>query len=438
MRIAVERGRGDEAGAAARDLRRARRRSGVDRVLPRARARLRLLLALPRAGRPARGRAGGAGRAGRRRVRPGRRLSGMSAHRARPAPPRREHVERPGPLHRLGRRRPEREGRGGGGARRRAARASTACCRTSCTPRCCARAIRTTELALEAAGRSWIPVRRSWRLNERHYGALQGKSKAETRLEFGDEQFMLWRRSYDVPPPPLPPESELAAWRDPRYAALPPDVLPQSECLKDVLARMLPYWCDAIVPDLRAGADVLVSAHGNSLRALVKHLDGIADDEIAELNVPTGVPLVYELDDRLRPAARGRPRLRRQRDVPRSRRGGGVDRRRPRPGRRVRGSGLSRRSAANPQPGRAFFPMAGARTRREAEHMIQVRIHGRGRTGRRHRRRAALGRRVRRGQVRPGVPDLRLRAHRRARSSRSAASTTGRSGCASRSPSPTR
>jgi 2,3-bisphosphoglycerate-dependent phosphoglycerate mutase len=163
------------------------------------------------------------------------------------------------------------------------------------------RAIRTTELALEEAGRPWIPVRRSWRLNERHYGALQGKDKAQTRLEFGDEQFMLWRRSYDVPPPPLAPESDLAAWRDPRYAELPPDVIPQSECLKDVLARMLPYWCDAIVPDLRAGRIVLVSAHGNSLRALIKHLDDVAEDEIAELNVPTGIPLVYELDDRLRP-----------------------------------------------------------------------------------------------------------------------------------------
>ena len=163
------------------------------------------------------------------------------------------------------------------------------------------RAIRTTDLALAAAGRSWIPVRRSWRLNERHYGALQGKSKEQTRLEFGDEQFMLWRRSYDVPPPPLDPESSLAATVDPRYADLPPDVLPASECLKDVLGRVLPYWYDAIVPDLRAGRVVLVSAHGNSLRALVKHLDGIPDSEIAELNMPTGVPLVYELDSEMRP-----------------------------------------------------------------------------------------------------------------------------------------
>jgi 2,3-bisphosphoglycerate-dependent phosphoglycerate mutase len=160
------------------------------------------------------------------------------------------------------------------------------------------RAIHTTELALAAADRRWIPVRRSWRLNERHYGALQGKNKAQTRVEFGDEQFMLWRRSYDVPPPPLDP-GELAA--DPRYRDLAPDVLPASECLKDVLERLLPYWHDAIVPDLRGGAVVLVSAHGNSLRALVKHLDGIADDDIAALNLPTGVPLLYELDDRLAP-----------------------------------------------------------------------------------------------------------------------------------------
>ncbi len=163
------------------------------------------------------------------------------------------------------------------------------------------RAIRTADLALEAAGRSWIPVCRSWRLNERHYGALQGKSKEQTRLEFGDEQFRLWRRSYDVPPPPLEPGSELAAARDPRYAGLPPDALPSTECLKGVLGRVLPYWYDALVPDLRAGKTVLVSAHGNSLRALVKHLDDVAESEIAELNVPTGVPLLYELDAEMRP-----------------------------------------------------------------------------------------------------------------------------------------
>ncbi len=135
------------------------------------------------------------------------------------------------------------------------------------------RAIRTSELALEACDRQWIPVRRSWRLNERHYGALQGKDKKQTLAEFGEEQFMLWRRSYDTPPPPLPDDDEFSQVGDARYAGLPPELLPRSECLKDVLERMLPYWYDAIVPDLQAGLTVLVTAHGNSLRALVKHLD---------------------------------------------------------------------------------------------------------------------------------------------------------------------
>jgi len=171
------------------------------------------------------------------------------------------------------------------------------------------RAIHTTELALAAADRRWIPVRRSWRLNERHYGALQGKSKEQTRIEFGDEQFMLWRRSYDVPPPPIEPGMPGAAATDPRYHDLAPDALPVSECLNDVIERLLPYWHDAIVPDLRAGHVVLVSAHGNSLRALVKHLDGIADDEIAGLNLPTGVPLLYELDRDLAPFAPVDPRF---------------------------------------------------------------------------------------------------------------------------------
>jgi 2,3-bisphosphoglycerate-dependent phosphoglycerate mutase len=171
------------------------------------------------------------------------------------------------------------------------------------------RAIRTAEIALEAAERQWIPVRRTWRLNERHYGALQGKSKEQTRRELGEEQFMLWRRSYDVPPPPLAADSELAAARDPRYRELPPDALPDSECLKDVLARMLPYWYDAIVPDLRAGRLVLVCAHGNSLRALVKHLDLIPDAEIAAVDLPTGVPLLYELDERMRPLRAIDPRF---------------------------------------------------------------------------------------------------------------------------------
>lgn len=171
------------------------------------------------------------------------------------------------------------------------------------------RSIRTAELALGAAARSWIPVHRSWRLNERHYGALQGRNKEETRLEFGDAQYMLWRRSYDVPPPPLPVDSELAAARDPRYRSLPPDALPDTECLKDVLVRVLPYWYDALVPDLGAGRRVLVVAHGNSLRALVKHLDGISDEAIVELNLPTGVPLLYELDELARPTGEVDPRF---------------------------------------------------------------------------------------------------------------------------------
>jgi 2,3-bisphosphoglycerate-dependent phosphoglycerate mutase len=166
------------------------------------------------------------------------------------------------------------------------------------------RAIQTANLALEEAGLLWLPVQRSWRLNERHYGALQGKDKAATRREFGDEQFMLWRRSYDVPPPPIADDDPLSQSDDPRYAALPPDARPRTECLKDVVARMLPYWYDAVVPDLNNGTTMIV-AHGNSLRALVKHLDGISDAAIAELNIPTGIPLVYELDDAFRPEVPG-------------------------------------------------------------------------------------------------------------------------------------
>jgi len=162
------------------------------------------------------------------------------------------------------------------------------------------RAIQTANIALEAADLQWLPVLRSWRLNERHYGALQGKNKAQTREEYGEEQFMLWRRSYDVPPPPIADEDPLSQVSDPRYAALPPELVPRSECLKDVLERMMPYWYDAIVSDLAAGRMVLVAAHGNSLRALVKHLDGISDDDIAALNLPTGIPLAYELDDEFR------------------------------------------------------------------------------------------------------------------------------------------
>jgi 2,3-bisphosphoglycerate-dependent phosphoglycerate mutase len=165
------------------------------------------------------------------------------------------------------------------------------------------RAIRTAELALRELDRSWIPVRRSWRLNERHYGALQGLDKKETADRYGVDQVKVWRRSYSTPPPPLDDAERAAQARDPRYVELPPDLLPASECLADVVERMLPYWYDGIVPDLAAGRSVLVAAHGNSLRALVKHLDGMSDEAIVELNIPTGIPLVYELDTQLRPRA---------------------------------------------------------------------------------------------------------------------------------------
>jgi 2,3-bisphosphoglycerate-dependent phosphoglycerate mutase len=167
------------------------------------------------------------------------------------------------------------------------------------------RAIRTAEISLHAADRHWIPVRRSWRLNERHYGALQGKNKKQTLAEFGEDQFMLWRRSYDIPPPVIAPDDEFSQSYDPRYAELPPELRPGTECLKDVLIRALPYWFDAIVPDLRTGKTVLVAAHGNSLRALVKHLDEISDEAIARLNIPTGIPLVYELDEDVHPKVAG-------------------------------------------------------------------------------------------------------------------------------------
>jgi 2,3-bisphosphoglycerate-dependent phosphoglycerate mutase len=167
------------------------------------------------------------------------------------------------------------------------------------------RAIRTSEIALHITDRHWIPVKRSWRLNERHYGALQGKDKKQTLEAYGEEQFMLWRRSYDVPPPPIEPGSEFAQFDDPRYAALPSELKPAAECLKDVLLRALPYWYDEIVPDLRSGKTVLVAAHGNSLRAIVKHLDGISDEAIAKLNIPTGIPLRYDLDDDLHPTVAG-------------------------------------------------------------------------------------------------------------------------------------
>ncbi len=158
------------------------------------------------------------------------------------------------------------------------------------------RAIQTTQIALAAMDLAWLPVRRSWRLNERHYGALQGLNKAQTAEKYGPDKVKLWRRSYDVRPPALDLSDERHPAHDPRYASLPPELLPSSECLKDVVARMLPYWYDAIVPDLLTHRCVLVSAHGNSLRALVKHLDGLSDQEVVDLNIPTGVPRVYELD----------------------------------------------------------------------------------------------------------------------------------------------
>jgi 2,3-bisphosphoglycerate-dependent phosphoglycerate mutase len=167
------------------------------------------------------------------------------------------------------------------------------------------RAIQTANITLDAADLHWLPVSRSWRLNERHYGALQGKNKAQTREEFGEEQFMLWRRSYDVPPPPIADDDPLSQAGEARYAHLPPELMPRTECLKDVVARMLPYWYDAIVPDLAAGFTPIVFAHGNSLRALVKHLDAISDDDIAALNIPTGIPLLYELDGEFRPIMAG-------------------------------------------------------------------------------------------------------------------------------------
>ena len=166
------------------------------------------------------------------------------------------------------------------------------------------RAITTANLALDAADRHWIPVKRDWRLNERHYGALQGKDKKQTLQTYGEEQFMIWRRSYDTPPPPIEVGSEFGQDGDPRYADLGAD-LPATECLKDVVARMLPYWESDVVPDLKAGKMVMLAAHGNSLRALVMHLDQISETDIVGLNIPTGIPLVYELDEDLSPVTRG-------------------------------------------------------------------------------------------------------------------------------------
>jgi 2,3-bisphosphoglycerate-dependent phosphoglycerate mutase len=166
------------------------------------------------------------------------------------------------------------------------------------------RAIQTANLALEVADRLWIPVERSWRLNERHYGALQGLDKAETLEKYGPEKFMEWRRSFDVPPPPLDDDAEYSQVDDERYAHIDGDI-PRTESLSLVIDRMLPYWESDIIPSLTAGNTVLVTAHGNSLRALIKHLDGISDDDIAELNIPTGIPLVYELDDAFKPTGPG-------------------------------------------------------------------------------------------------------------------------------------
>jgi len=204
------------------------------------------------------------------------------------------------------------------------------------------RTIQTANILLEAAGLSWLPAHRSWRLNERHYGALQGRSRADVRAEFGDELFMLWRRSYDVPPPPLPEGDPMDQAADPRYAGIPPEARPRTESLRDVVARLLPYWYDAIAPDLIAGRVVLVVGHGNSLRALVKHLDRISAADIVALNVPTGIPLLYEFDDALMPvtpggryldpeaAAAGAEAVRNQGRLPRARAGPGQ----ARPGRR--------------------------------------------------------------------------------------------------------
>ena len=161
------------------------------------------------------------------------------------------------------------------------------------------RAVETAHRALATLGQPWLPLERSWRLNERHYGALQGLDKKATAAKYGAEQTHLWRRSYDVPPPPTPADSAEHPAHDRRYALLPPDVLPATECLKDVVVRVLPYWHDRVVPQLRAGLNVLVVAHGNSLRALVKHLEGIDDTSIADLNIPTGVPRSYGFDDAL-------------------------------------------------------------------------------------------------------------------------------------------
>jgi len=160
------------------------------------------------------------------------------------------------------------------------------------------RAIRTLWIALDELGQMWLPVQKDWRLNERHYGDLQGLNKAEMAAKFGDQQVLVWRRSYDTPPPELKPSDARYEGKDPRYAGIK---VPLTECLKDTVERVVPYWESVIAPTVRAGKRVLIAAHGNSLRALVKHLDGISDDAIVKLNIPTGIPLVYELDERMKP-----------------------------------------------------------------------------------------------------------------------------------------
>ena len=166
------------------------------------------------------------------------------------------------------------------------------------------RAINTAEIALNECDRHWIPVQRSWRLNERHYGALQGTNKSETLAKYGEEQFQLWRRSFDVPPPPIEDSDQFSQANDARYLDLGEN-LPRTECLRDVIDRMIPYWRESILPDIQSGKKVLITAHGNSLRALVKHLDGISDENIAGLNIPTGIPLLYQLDSNFTPISPG-------------------------------------------------------------------------------------------------------------------------------------
>jgi 2,3-bisphosphoglycerate-dependent phosphoglycerate mutase len=166
------------------------------------------------------------------------------------------------------------------------------------------RAVRTLWIVLDEMDLMWLPVRHDWRLNERHYGALQGLNKAETAAKFGEEQVKVWRRSYDIPPPPLEKSDPRFPGNDPRYAGLKPEELPLTECLKDTVARFLPYWHEELAPAVRAGKRVLVAAHGNSIRAMVKYLDNVSDEEIVGVNIPTGIPLVYELDPGLRPIKR--------------------------------------------------------------------------------------------------------------------------------------